>query len=143
MPQVVGMATRRLAGLKRENAQKRQQNGMKEMHQHLAQVSSERDALQEKVTDLTVRVRRSNPTTQDALHAARQEIDRLREQLRAANRAITALDTGSDETGTDDPRLTTLVSVELEDHPTDPSREDLSAFALGIAASQPGSNWGP
>lgn len=118
----LGSATRRVAQLKREIAERRQTSGSDAIRKHLAHVSGERDALREKITDLTLRVRKANPTNHDALHAARQEVDQLRAQLRGANQAILALDVAP--MGAALPPG--LAGVDLEDEPTDPSEMDQS-----------------
>ncbi len=116
-------ASRRVAQLKRELAQHRQGDGTDAMRAHLAEVSGERDALRVKIADLTQRLKKANPTTHDALHAARQEIDQLRAQLRGANQAILALEVAP----MGPPSLPHgHVRVELEDEPTAPSRVDVS-----------------
>lgn len=120
----LGSATRRVAQVKRELAHLRQGAGTDAMREHLALVSSERDALQEKVSDLAQRVRRSNPTTLDSLNAARQEVNRLREQLQTANRAIATLDVAP--MGPPRPLPDPQVRIDLEDDPTDTSQADQS-----------------
>ncbi len=122
----LGNANRRVAKLKHDVAELRQSSGTDAMGKHLAHVAGERDALKENVADLTVRVRRGTPTTRDALHAARQEIERLRAQLRGANRAILALDVAPMSLPSQALPTAVTVGVSLEDHPTDPGERNAS-----------------
>jgi DNA repair exonuclease SbcCD ATPase subunit len=123
----LGSATRRLAQLKTDLARMRQGGGDQAMREYLAQVSSERDALQEKVADLARRVRRANPTTRDALNAARAEIDRLRSHLRSANHAIAALDDAAVAAAAVAAPMPLApghhVQVDLDASPTEPSQD--------------------
>ncbi|GEM_PF-3233128 len=132
----LGSASRRVAQLKREVAELRQTSGSEAMRKHLAHVAGERDALREKIADLTHRVRKANPTTHDALHAARQEIDQLRAQLRGANHAIVAM--GAAPMGP--PSVPAgHVRVDLEDEPTAPS--ELDASRLPVVLEHLGDGW--
>ncbi len=115
----LGASNRRLASLQREAARFRESSGDDDIHRHLAEVTQQRDDLADKVTDLSQRVKRSQPDNSSALRSARFEIERLREQLRSANQAIVAMETAPSELPWLEP--SSVVEIELEDDPTEPS----------------------
>ncbi len=118
-------SSRRVAALQRQLAECRSTSEHPAIRQHLAEVSSERDGLREKVVDLTARVRASQQGNSDTLKAARWEIDRLRDQLRSANHALIALDTAPSEA----PWITedSLIQLDGDDEPTEPSHFSVGA----------------